>query len=505
MAEQRIAIIDIGSNSVRLVVYERTVNGAHRVIDGSKRPARLSEHIDAAGKLKFQAIAQMIGTIQHFLMICSYHKTVHIRAVATAAIRNAVNGREVLAAIKAETGLDVELLTGEEEAYFGFLGMINALDISDGFLIDIGGGSTEVSLFRGRKLVRSVSFPFGCVSLNRRYSPQGSLDAQALKELELAVADAVSAEPWIAESPGLPLVGVGGTVRALGKIHQAVRNYPFASNHNYRIEAADTEELLERLLKLPFDKRRKFPGLSKDRTDVILPGLAVLQQLFRTMQASHYLVCGTGLRDGLFHATRFEDHPMLEDVLSFSIDNVQRLHSAASSLHVQFVEQAALQIFDTLEGIYALPHDSRLLLQTAARLFRIGASIDYYEAAKHSFYLIINSHLNGLTHRQIVLIAAIASYKGKGRLRQQLSEYRELLNENDLDTVTRLGVILLLAVALDRSETQNAWPLEVRLLPPTLLLSPADDSRPLSWEQTEVKELASDFKKAWSVTPELLA
>lgn len=504
MTEQRMAIIDIGSNSVRLVVYERTASGAYRVIDGSKRQARLSEHVGPDGKLTSLATEQIVHTLRHFLMICTYHQTKRVRAVATAAIRNAANGREALSAIRAATGLEVELLSGEDEAYYGFLGMINAIDAEDGFLIDIGGGSTEVSLFRGRKLVRSVSFPFGSVNLNRRIGQSGIPDSQSLKEIEAIVADAAAGEPWIAESPGLPLIGVGGTVRALGKIHQASSGYPFPSNHNYRIEAADVAQLFDQLVKLPLDKRRKFPGLSKERADVIVPGLAILQRLFQSMKASHYVVCGTGLRDGLFHAERLAEEPVLPDVLASSVDNVQRLYLNAPSRHVELVERLALHIYGRLEDIYRLPPDAKLLLQTAAKLFRIGAAVDYYEAAKHSFYLILNSHLNGLTHRQIVLIAAIASYKGKGRLRQQLADYRELLHEADLEAVTRLGMILQLAIALDRSETQAAWPLEAKLLPPALLLVPAPEAGHLSWEQAEVKELAADFKKAWGVVPELL-
>lgn len=503
MTEQRIGIIDIGSNSVRLVVYERTANGAHRVADSSKRPARLSERIDEDGRLSKAALEELIDTLRHFTMICTHNHTSQIRAVATAAIRNAENRSEILERIKADTGLTIELLSGEEEASYGFLGMINSLNIRDGFLIDIGGGSTELSLFRNRALVRTVSLPFGCVSLNKRFGSKGLLHDDELKTLEAHVTEALRHESWIGEAPGLPLVGVGGTVRALGKMHQAAHKYPFPQTHNYPITGEHTDELFNQMRKLPLDKRRKLPGLSKDRADVVVPGVAILRVLFRATRAAYYRICGAGLRDGLFHATRFPNHPKLDDVLDYSLTNLSALHPEAPKHNVMQVNRLALELYDALNFVHQLPPQTRVVLDTASQLFRIGASIDYYEYARHSFYLIINSHLNGLSHREIIMTAAVASYKSKNRTRQHISEYRELLNESDLDVIYKLGALLQLSAALDRTETQAIGQLNTQKSGSQLLLRPVHPRGSLAVECREVEELAAEFKKLWGVFPVL--
>ncbi|MGG1635445.1 Ppx/GppA family phosphatase [Paenibacillus sp. NRS-1760] len=503
MTGQRIGIIDIGSNSVRLVVYEKTANGAHRVADSSKRPARLSERIDENGCLPGTAIDDLIDTLNHFTMICTHNHTSHIRAVATAAIRNANNRSEILARIHSATGLSIELLTGEDEASYGFLGMINSLKIRDGLLIDIGGGSTELSLFRNRVLVHSVSFPFGCVSFNKRFGTKGTLQDEDLKALEAIVAEAARNETWIGETAGLPLVGVGGTVRALGKMHQAAYKYPFPQTHNYPITSEHIDELFHQMRKLPLDKRRKLPGLSKDRADVVVPGVAILRVLFRATKATYYRICGAGLRDGLFHATRFPNRPKLDDVLKYSLTNLSALHPEAPKQHVLQVNRISLEIYDVLNYVYPLTPQSRVLLDTASQLFRIGASIDYYEYARHSFYLIVNSQLNGLTHREMIMTAAIASYKSKGRARQHISEYKELLNESDLEVIYKLGSLLQLSAALDRGETQAIAQLNVQLSGIQLLLRPVQPRGTLAVERREVEELASEFKKLWGFTPSL--
>ncbi|RIX46323.1 Ppx/GppA family phosphatase [Paenibacillus nanensis] len=504
MTSQRIGIIDIGSNSIRLVVYERTEAGAHRVVDASKRSARLSGKIDENGALPEEALAELSDTLRHFMRICSLHGIGQIRAVATAAIRNATNRDHILQTIKNETALSIELLSGEEEASFGFLGMINSMHVTEGFLIDIGGGSTEVSLFQNRELAASVSFPFGCVSINKLFDSKDSLSDESLEAIEKMVASAVKEHPWIRKSAGLPLVGVGGTVRALGKVHQAKHHYPFAQTHNYEISEDGVDELFHSMRKLPLERRRKLPGLSKDRADVIIPGIAILRAIFRATRSTKYLICGAGLRDGLFHATRFPARPKLENPLTFSLKNISALHTEAPRQHVMLVNRLALELYDDLQPIHKFEPRARVLLDAASQLYRIGASIDYYDYARHTFYLIIHSHLNGMSHREIIMTASIASFKSKSKAKSQIEDYKALISDGDLELIYKLGTLLQLAAALDRGETQAIGQLSVRLADKRLLLRPLNARSSLAVERRELDELASDFKKQWDLTPVLL-
>ncbi|WP_308638694.1 Ppx/GppA phosphatase family protein [Paenibacillus silvisoli] len=502
MTEQRIGIIDIGSNSIRLVIYERTSGGAQRVIDGSKRAARLSERLNDDGALPSETIDELVDMINHFRLICAHHRTGHIRAVATAAIRNASNRSEVLHRIEAKTGLPIELLSGEEEAGYGFLGMINSMAVRDGFLIDIGGGSTEVSLFKDRTLVHSVSFPFGCVSMTKRFAKGGMLGDQQLRELEQYVADAVEGEAaWLKRTPGLPLIGVGGTARALGKVHQAHSRYPFESTNNYPITGPSADELFELLRKEPLDKRSKFPGLSKDRVDIIVPGVAILRAIFRLIGSSHYIVCGAGLRDGLFFATRFPERPRLDDVLTYSVNNLAALHPEAPMQHTSHVNRIVLSLMDVLQGQLPIPEQARQLIDVASILHRIGASIDYYDYRKHTFYLMTNSHINGLSHVELLMCAAIASYKGKNRVKQIAAAYKPMLGEAEIAVICKLGTLLQLAIALDRSETQAIGKLGIEISGGKLHLRAIRAEGMLAVERKEADALAADFKKQWGLTP----
>ncbi|TDG00725.1 Ppx/GppA phosphatase family protein [Paenibacillus piri] len=501
---RRIGIIDIGSNSIRLVIYEIHASGAHRVIAEFKQSARLSQRIGADNRLPATDIQAIIAILTQFKQICGVHEVMlaDIRAAATAAIRNAANSQEIIGALRLETGIAVELLSGEDEARIGFLGMIRSLDIQDGILVDIGGGSTEVTVFRARKRLKSVSFPFGAVNTSRKYSSSGQCSEEQLKSIRHMVQQAVAQEPWLRMHPGLPLVGLGGTIRTLSKIHQKKHKYSLPVTHNYSIAAAPMDELMKWLASLPADKRKKVDGLSKDRFDIIIPGMTILQALFQATGASGYTISGAGLRDGLFHAAYTPAQSPETSPLEQSTRNLINLHCMAPAAHLQQVTDHAAALFDALQSVHGLDGRNRQCLLTAAMLHRIGTAIDYYHYTKHGFYMIAHSRIDGLTHRETIVCAAVASYKTKNKSQQVYLRHKDILQETDLDRIAKLGTILQLAKALDVTETQAvASVTAVAAAASSRLLLRAAIKHDPSNEISAVDSIQKEFNKIWGLKP----
>ncbi|WP_372632291.1 Ppx/GppA family phosphatase [Cohnella sp.] len=498
-------IIDIGSNTVRLSVYQISGNGAYRVVDQGRWSARLSQRMAADGTLPAEAANELAEVLRHYVRICAKHGAERIRAVATAAIRQAVNREDVIARLRSASGLDIEILSGEEEARIGSVAMLNSLPLDDGFVVDIGGGSTEITLLRNREVVSAVSFPIGCVNVSARYGlGEGPVTPETMNEIFADTKRLLEGAAWIAKHPGLPLIGLGGTVRALAKLRQRESGYPFPHLHGYEMSEADVSGTLEDLARITVPQRRKRPGLSKDRGDVIVPGLAVLLGVMKHTRASALAVCGTGLRDGLFYET-CEPYPLpasVGDVLEESVRNLNALYPAAPGEHLRQVRKLAAALFERLAGSSPLPEESRRLLETAVSLSRIGATIDYNDCADHTFYMLLHTHWNGLSHRETILTAAIASYRSSSSSRRKLSPYQSLLLDDDQETVVRLGTLLLLASALDRSESQAISALGIAVEDKKLRLL-AESEDPLPVERMEVANMAKEFKKVWGMTPEL--
>ncbi|RUS44660.1 Ppx/GppA family phosphatase [Cohnella sp. AR92] len=498
-------MIDIGSNTVRLAVYQITDHGAFRVIDQGRWPARLSQKLNADGELPPDAVNELAEVLLHFKRICKMHGTTSIKAVATAAVRQATNREQVLMQLSSETGLRIELLSGQDEARYGSIAMLRTMDVEDGFVVDIGGGSTEVTLLQGRRIVASVSFPFGCVNTARRYGLKEEAIPLALAEQIVSeLQSQIRAEPWIREHAGLPLIGLGGTIRSFAKVSQRNTDYPLSNLHGYEFPAHALEHTLEVLAPLNVDKRRKIPGLSKDRADVIVPGLLILRAVFNECRASRIVVCGAGLRDGIFFENCLPSQEATltsRQVLEDSIRNLTSLYPTVPQVHLDQVNKLALRLYDSLAEDAGLPASFRTLIDSASRLFRIGSIIDVGDNSDHTFYILMHAHWNGLGHREMLLTAAIASYKGPGAMRNKLAPYRSLLREGDFERIAKLGMLLQLAAALDRSESQGISALDISIQKGKHLHLRATASHPLQVEKMEVETLAKDFKKNWGLTP----
>jgi exopolyphosphatase/guanosine-5'-triphosphate,3'-diphosphate pyrophosphatase len=497
---RRIGIIDIGSNSIRLVIYELNPLQAYRVIGEFKQSARLSSRIGSDNILHVSDIRDIVTILTQFKRICLANQVTEVRAAATAAIRNAANSREIINQLRTDSGIEVELLSGDDEARIGFLGMSNSLDIEDGILVDIGGGSTEVSIFRNRKLEHSVSFPFGAVNTTRRFSSDGNFNDEHLKSIRHMVHKAISEEPWIQQNPDLPLIGMGGTIRSLCKISQKKRKYSLPLTHNYKIDADEMETLMKWLPSLPADKRKKVEGLSKDRFDIIIPGMIILDTIFQAASCRHYVISGAGLRDGLFHERYLSiaQHRPRVSLLEQSTTNLLGLHSSAPAAHLRQIAGYAVLFFDALQRAHDYNDRMRLCLHTSALLYRIGVSMNYYQFAKHSFYLIAHSRLDGLSHREILLCACIASYKTKGRVQQIYQQHKDILLESDVDTITKLGTLLQLAVAWDVSETQVVSTISAAVDEKEFHVHVETKFDP-SVECREVDDVQKDFSKVWGL------
>jgi len=499
-------MIDIGSNTVRLAVYQVTSEGAYRVIDQGRWSARLSQKLTEDGMLPAETLRELAEVLRHYRNICTMHGASRIRAVATAAIRQAANREQALRRLNRETGLSIELLSGEDEARYGSIAVLRTMSYTDAFLVDIGGGSTEISLLRDRKLVAAVSFPIGCVNTAIRYALNGKPVSPALLErIESETLDMLRREPWIFSKAGLPLIGLGGTVRALAKYRKRSGHYPFANLHGFEIKDGALDDSLKTLASMTLSKRRKLPGLSKDRADVIVPGLAILRAVLRVTASPRIVVCGAGIRDGLFFETCLpkRETPSPDEVLNDSVRNLTALYPAAPEKHLAQVNRLALELYDRLAPGAGLPAASRKWLDAASRLFRIGAVIDYNECADHTFYILLNAHWYGLPHREALLTALIASYRGPNQLLRKLSPYRSILENGDAETASKLGALLQLAAALDRSESQAITSLHIAVEKGKKLLLTADARHALPMETMEVEAIAKDFKKCWGLTPKL--
>ena len=454
---QRIAIIDIGSNSARLVISHIYKNGASNMVYNQKEALRLSQKVDGNNMLTEAAFASTIETMKSFAYMCQIYRVDKTIAVATAAIRNAYNGVDLVSRVMEETGIQLHIISGNTEAYISYLGVINTLDVKHGIIFDLGGGSTELIYFKDRQIVDSVSLSLGAVNTTGMFNTRNEMPPNVFSDISFFITSHLDHYPWLKQQ-GLPLIGVGGTARTIAKMIQRSKKYPATKIHNYSISVQTFRNLFAQLRETNLEQRKKISGLSKDRSDIILAGCSIINCLFDVTGSKKMITSGCGLREGLFFDYYCKAHelPLVADnILERSRENILKLYTADTS-HSRHITALALSLFDGWPKLHGLTKSYRKLLETAALLHDIGITINFYSHARHSAYMIQNAQLFGLTHKDQLITAAIAGWHNgvsKHYFRDRF--YKEVLTDEDWDDVNKLALLVALAESLDYSQTNQ--------------------------------------------------
>jgi exopolyphosphatase/guanosine-5'-triphosphate,3'-diphosphate pyrophosphatase len=460
--EERIGIIDLGSNTTRLILMAYKPHLCFRLVDEVKETVRLAEGVREDRMLNPGPMRRAVEALKMFYTFCQSAQVEQIVPVATSALREAANREEFLLMLRQETDLDLRVLSGEEEAYYGYLGAINSLPFTDGIVVDIGGGSTEVTAVRGRAFSTTFSQQVGVIRFTERYIKSDPISKKEFRALEEGAVTAFKELDWLKSETGPTMVGMGGTVRNLARMDQKRRKYPLDRLHGYVLKRQGLEEIVDMLRRSSLKERESIPGLSRDRADVIVSGAVILLQLMQQGGFEELLVSGQGLREGLFYDYFLQGQqvPLFDDKRGFSIQNLAKIHNY-EAIHAAKVRELSLSLFDQLEPLHGYGRWERELLSYAALLHDIGVEVGYYDHHKHSAYLIFNSALQGFTHREVVLLALLTRYHRKGSV--DVNEYRMILADDDEERLSRLSALLRISEYLERSKSQVVQSLKVEI------------------------------------------
>ena len=493
--QQRMGVIDLGSNTTRLIVMAFEPQHAFKLHDEIKETVRLVEGA-ADNVLQPAPIERAVKALQMFANYARATGVPQVIGVATSAVRDATNQADVLRRIVAQTGLQFRVLSGEEEARYGYLGAANSLRFRDGFMIDIGGGSAQVSQVHERQLTQATSMPIGAVRMTERFfrsDPPTKPEWQALKDY---LAGLFRPLDWFKLGSPMQLVGMGGTIRNLANIDQHMRGYPLDRLHAYELSREQVELITNELRRRSSKQRLELPGLNDERADVILAGALVLRQLMRTSKASSITISGEGLREGVFYEQFLPNQtpPLIPNLRSFAIENLVRVYGY-EPLHVAKVRELALQMFDQLGVLHGYGAWERELLDAAAMVHDIGVRVNYYDHHKHGAYMILNSALPGWSHREIAIIALLVRGHRKGAI--ELGNLAAILHPDDEQRIMRLASLLRVAEYLERSKGQVVRSLRCELGNPVrIVATTAGDATVEIWDANRRTSL---FRRAFGV------
>jgi exopolyphosphatase/guanosine-5'-triphosphate,3'-diphosphate pyrophosphatase len=473
VSDQRIAAIDIGSNSIRQIVADVSSDGTIRVVDEMKAAPRLGAGLSADGALDETHIQEAIEALTRMATLAQQLGAKRIEAVATSAVREATNGAAFLGRVRREAGLKVRLLDGDEEARLAFRSALAHFELGVGrsVVMDIGGGSLELALAADGLVDRLLSFPFGAIRMTEKFLTERN-GPKGVKKLRKHVRAAIRKALPVRDWRGADVIGSGGTFTNLAGMYLARQGIRVRSVHGTRIPRHEVEHILEQLSAMTPQERLEVEGLNSGRADIIVAGLAVAAEVMARVEPRDLAASGYGIREGLLLETA-KVTPVIADpgeararsVLGFA----ERCRYEAP--HSQQVQRLALQLFDALGPRLGCEPSERQTLCDAALLHDVGYHINYQGHHKHSFHLIQHADLLGIPPDEQVVIAHVARYHRGNEPRRKHTAYWAL-DRDSREKVRRLSALLRVADGFDRGHVSAVEKVKVRWMERAIRLTP---------------------------------
>src|SRR3954469_469729 len=465
----RIAAIDIGTNSIHMIVVQVRPDLSFEVIDREKEMVRLGAGGLDGRALTPEAMHAALQVLSKFRRLAESHRVDEIIAVATSATREAANGGEFLHAVTEHTGIRPRVISGTEEARLIHLAAVYGVSVPGdvAVVIDIGGGSVEVTRGAGPAIELGRSFKLGVIRLTERFVKTDPLEPRDERKLVRHIdAEIGKYLHQVARAGFERVIGTSGTILSLGGVASAADGLaPGAPLRNRRFTAKQMRRVRKDLVVLDLEKRLRVPGLEPRRADLAVAGAILLDEILRRLGANEITLCDLSLREGLVldyisrHRKEIAQADRYPDVRRRSVYELAERCNYWPE-HSQHVARLAIALFDQTRAIHGLTDREREWLEYAAILHDIGVHISYEGHHKHSYYLVKNGDLRGFEPDEIETIALVARYHRQGTPKRKHDGFRDL-RRRTRSTVRTLSAILRLAESLDRSHAQSVSGLEI--------------------------------------------
>ncbi|MDP9205495.1 MAG: Ppx/GppA family phosphatase [Gemmatimonadota bacterium] len=471
--EIRLSAIDIGSNSIRQTIADVSPTGVIRVVDELKAAPRLGAGLYKRGTISEIAVQNALSTLSRMATLANQLGVKRTEVVATSAVREASNAEQFLRLVRAETGLKIKILHGEDEARLAFRSALAHFDLAVGraVVMDIGGGSLELALSADGLVDRLISLPLGAIRTTERYLGAGAKKKgmrKLRKHVRLELRRHLSARHWHATR----IICSGGTFTTLASIYLARIGMESAKTvHGTVIPRVELEHIVDMLHNLSPEERQAVPGLSAARSDIIVGGLAVAAEVAARVEARELVVSGYGIREGILLESA-QVAPSSADRGEARERSVRELaeRSHYEEMHSKHVQMLALQLFDSIGQRLGCTPDDRRLLSDAALLHDIGYHISYDKHNKHSYHLIEHAELLGMTPAEQIVVANVARYHRGAEPKKKHVNYGGL-EKPMRETIKRLAAILRIADGYDRGHANAVAEIKVRWMERALRLT----------------------------------
>ena len=486
---EKVAIIELNETNLKLLILNVAQGGYYNIYDRINENLKLGECVVKDNLLSSAKINETLTILRLFREVCDNNKVDRVVAIATSFIKEAKNQKSFFDEVYNNTAFSFNILSLDDEIRAVYSGVINSVDVPKGIVIDVEPNSTHIIHYNRRTIINITTLPYGAVSF-------ANLGVSYSEILNTVKKDLSKQDYLKTLDEEIMFVGTGATMLSIGKLAKRVSHYPLDIDNNYVVSSGVFDAVFNKVKDLDLDKTQKLKGISEDRADSLVTGMAIVKAVIETMNIQSFSVSAGGLEEGLIYnyvVPETNEKP-LSDMLSYSLETIRLFYDRENS-NTENVYNLAIILFKQLKVMHKLPRAYVKALRIAASMYDCGTRVNFENYSNYSLDIILNSRLNGVSHKDFLLAGFACKFQNLDNINlTEWVRYKDLLNEEDLDAVRKLGVIINLAASLDRSRSQNVTDVCCDILGDSIIMKTVV-KKDASFDIRQGMKVGSDFKK----------
>lgn len=431
---ERIAVIDLGSNSFHMIICE--VNGKYfnhiKIANDNdyKAYVRLGANLKKGEMIKSEKIDEILSVLTRFYHVAQNHKVNHIFCIATEALRRAANGKEIIELIKEKIGIQVELISGQKEAYLGFYGIVNSFSLNNYLMVDIGGSSTELVYVKNRQLNKSISLPIGSLNICDLFDSTNQIDDMLLHDMTESITGILRDVDWLKGVQIDAVIGVGGTMRTIGKYERAKLRYPLSMPHNYPLTIDRVKDIFYDLRLLSVEERIQVPELPAKRAVIFPSALILVLTVMNYVQNKQLIISKYGLREGVVFDYLLKG-AISENVFERDIEKILDEHHLSKSLYKEYFAKALKRV-KSIHGNECKQYKNLIQLST---VFQLKKQVSDGKQIKKFLKYVLTRGIYGVSHQQVLMALLVVDFPFDNK-------YKKVLTEDDYELVSNMKPVI---------------------------------------------------------------
>lgn len=492
----KLAIITLESSSIKLMVTKINKDGYFKIIDEIITPFCSLDIFLHNNKLSQEILSQIEETLINYRTLCETLKAKKIIVAATSIYNQLIEKDNLSFLFKKVLDLDLKYLSYKDEAYYGYLNLSNSIYYNSALVVDVAGYSTNLSIIKENKILESINLPLGTVNISYTYD----LVDRASKENIASALNYINSElSKLKTFKSLKYDSVyfiGDTIQCLSRIDRYKKKIPLTIAHNYNVSDLDITNIFNLLKCKSHLQRNRLEGMSSHLASTITGGAAIVYEIINYFNLSNITISSRNLNDSILFEYIDENFIHRQDILDYSLYGLIN-ELKINEVHAEHIYSLTLTLFEELKSLHNLNDNYKKIIKTAALLHDAGININYYNHHNHSFYLILNSYIDGLTHKELFLSASIAAcHRNRNNYNFNFGPYSFFTNTCDLKIIKKLSILLRIAESLDISMKQAVKNITTEIDKNSVILN-IEANGNILLEEIEVTKCTRKFKEIY--------